>query len=428
MPEDTGAPGLELGTTGLKQSGGIVREEWLQELVGTRGRRALAEMRDNDSIVGASLYTLAMLVRGVEWRTAPAEQDAEEDDRAEFAESLRSDMSHSWDDLIGEIMAGMPVFGFSPHEIVYKRRAGETDEPGTSSHYTDGLLGWRKLPVRAQESVERWVFDEDDGGLAGLVQRVDGKGAVPIPIEKLLLFRTSTAKGNPEGRSALRNAYRSWFLKKRIEDIEAVGIERDLAGIPVMWLPGEYLSPAATAADLQAKQEFEVMGRQLRADEQSSVLMPLSYDENGNKRFDLTLLGSPGGRQFDTAPVLERYSTQIAMTMLTDVILLGHEQVGTQALSVSKVGLLAQSLDTWLQNIASVFNAHALPRLFKLNGLPTDNMPRYVPGSVAPSDVAEKVQMLAALAQAGAPLFPSPDLEAWLAEEGGWPTPVEQAL
>ena len=53
---------------------------------------------------------------------------------------------------------------------------------------------------------------------------------VVIPMEKCLLFRTQTHKNNPEGRSILRNAYRSWYFKKRIEEIEGVGIERDLAG------------------------------------------------------------------------------------------------------------------------------------------------------------------------------------------------------
>jgi hypothetical protein len=39
-----------------------------------------------------------------------------------------------------------------------------------------------------------------------------------IPIEKSLLFRTSIAKGNPEGVSLLRTAYRSWYFKKRLEE------------------------------------------------------------------------------------------------------------------------------------------------------------------------------------------------------------------
>jgi hypothetical protein len=35
----------------------------------------------------------------------------------------------------------------------------------------------------------------------------------------------------------LRTAYRPWFMKKRLEEFESIGIERDLAGLPIMWLP-----------------------------------------------------------------------------------------------------------------------------------------------------------------------------------------------
>jgi hypothetical protein len=34
------------------------------------------------------------------------------------------------------------------------------------------------------------------------------------------------------GRSILRNAVRSWWLLKRIQEHEAIGIERDLPGFP----------------------------------------------------------------------------------------------------------------------------------------------------------------------------------------------------
>lgn len=52
-----------------------------------------------------------------------------------------------------------------------------------------------------------------------------------------MLFRTESVKDNPEGRSILRNAYRSWYFKRRIQEIEAIGIERDLAGLPVIHAP-----------------------------------------------------------------------------------------------------------------------------------------------------------------------------------------------
>lgn len=420
-----GAVGFELGQTGLKEQSGVVNEEWLRSLTGQRGRAVLAEMRDNDPTVGAGLYGLSMLVRRADWRTTPPDDVPEDDPDVEFAESLRLDMSHSWSAMIGEIMSGMPVFGWQAHEIVYKRRSGENAQrPGDSSRYSDGLIGWRKMAVRAQETLVRWAFDES-GGINGMVQRVGAAQEVFIPVEKLVLFRTSTARGNPEGRSALRNAYRPWYLKKRTEDSEAIGIERTLTGIPRFWLPAAVLDPAAQGNLLAQRTAFETIGKNLRRDEQASVFMPLEFDDKGNKRYDMDLITSPGGPTIDTAPVLTRYAQQIAMTLLADVILLGHEKVGTQALADTKIELLCASLDAWLDGIAEVFNRHALPRVFALNGRPTGVLPTYEPASVKPDDVAALVDALVKLSGAGAPLFPDRGLEEWLADKVGYPMPEE---
>ncbi|WP_155274431.1 hypothetical protein [Piscirickettsia salmonis] len=45
------------------------------------------------------------------------------------------------------------------------------------------------------------------------------------------MFRTTSRKGNPEGRSILRNAYQPWYYKKNLESIESIGIERNLVGL-----------------------------------------------------------------------------------------------------------------------------------------------------------------------------------------------------
>jgi hypothetical protein len=34
-------------------------------------------------------------------------------------------------------------------------------------------------------------------------------------------------------------------MKTRIENIEGIGIERDLAGLPVAWVPPDYMAPEA---------------------------------------------------------------------------------------------------------------------------------------------------------------------------------------
>ena len=78
------------------------------------------------------------------------------------------DMSQTWEDTISEILSFLP-FGWSYHEIVYKRRLGDTEDPTTRSRFNDGKIGVRKLPIRAQETLWEWKFDET-GGIRGMIQ------------------------------------------------------------------------------------------------------------------------------------------------------------------------------------------------------------------------------------------------------------------
>ena len=226
----------EIGRIGQNRWGGVFREEFLTELQGWRGVRVYKEMSENDDIVGAILFAIEMLIRQATWDIQPGGDSAKDKEAAEFVRSCMDDMSDTWTDTIAEILSFL-TFGWSAHEIVYKRRIGRSNDPRLKSKYEDGLIGWQKLPIRAQETLYEWRYDERDN-LTGLVQMPPPDyGLIEIPVEKLLLFRTKSRKGNPEGRSILRNAYRDWYFKRRIQEIEGIGIERDLAGFPVLTAP-----------------------------------------------------------------------------------------------------------------------------------------------------------------------------------------------
>ncbi len=74
-------------------------------------------------------------------------------------------------------------YGWSYFEIIYKLRKGKTDDPTTRSQFDDGKVGWRKFGLRAQDTLESWVFDEADGGLRGMNQLDQTTGrAAYLPI------------------------------------------------------------------------------------------------------------------------------------------------------------------------------------------------------------------------------------------------------
>lgn len=401
----------ELGTTGLNQTSGTVTEEFLRELQGQKGIRLYTEMRDNDPLVGAILYSIEQIVKRLEWRVNGG------DDRAEFVQSCLDDMSDSWDATLSSIL-GMLPYGWSFHEIVYKRRSGDTDDPAGKSKHSDGRIGWRKWPVRGQDTLARWVFDSD-GGIQGMEQYVDG-GTVTIPIEKSLLFRTTTVKGNPEGRSLLRNAVRPWMFKRRIEEFEAIGVERDLAGLPVAWLPPEYMSSTATTDQRAVFRAVQDIVSNIKRNEQEGVVFPMLFDESGHKMMDLTLLSSGGSRQFDTNEIITRYDSRIAMTVLADFLMLGHDRVGSFSLGAAKIDLWTMAVESIAQTIAEVVNSHAIPRLLKLNGLSTDDPPMLGFSDVAQVDLGDMADFIQRMTIAGV-LTPDTELESWLRDVANLP-------
>lgn len=412
---------IEYGKTGLNQFGGYIYEEFLQQLQGIKGIKVYKEMSDNDPVIGAILFAIKMLIRQVEWSVEPFSNENKDIEAANFLKSNMEDMSYTWQDTITEILSFI-AFGWSYHEIVYKKRNGYNEEPDSSSNYTDGRIGWAKLPIRGQETLFKWRFD-DKGNLLGMEQLPPPNyELLYIPLEKSLLFRPETRKDNPEGRSALRNAYRPWYFKKNIETIEAIGIERDLAGIPVAWVPPELLDPNASVEDKAILQETKKIVRNVKRDEQEGLVYPLAYDDKGNKLYDLQLLTTGGRRQFDTDKIVQRYDSRIAMTVLADFILIGHEKSGSYSLSSTKTNLFSVALGAWLDSICETLNRKAVTQLFMLNGFDITRLPKITHGDVENIPLEELGEYISKLSGAGFPLFPNNDLENYLLRVANLPT------
>lgn len=401
----------QIGSTGLDRQGGQIFEEQLRTLQQQNGIKTFKEMRDNDPVIGAVLFAIDMLMRQVSWRIEPASQENEDLEAANFIEGALNDMENTWQDTISEILS-MLAFGWSFHEIVFKRRIGPHQRnPARNSRFDDGKIGWRNISIRAQDTLWAWEFN-DNGSIKGMIQQgpPDFK-TVFIPIEKAILFRTNSHKNNPEGRSVLRNAFRPWFFKKRIEEIEGIGIERDLAGLPVAWVPPDILDPNASAEDKAVLTEIKKIVRNVRRDEQEGIVFPLVHDDAGNKVYDFSLLSSGGRRQFNTNEIITRYDQRIAMTVLADFILLGHGERGSFALSSDKTQIFAVALGSWLDMIAGVMNAKAIPQLMDLNGMNIEKTPKLIHSDIETPNLEELGKYIANLSGAGAPLFPDQNLE-----------------
>ncbi len=378
-PPQRGQLTAELGVVSRRRVGSTLYEDFIPQLRGRRAARVYEEMAWNDATIGGILYAVEQLVRQVEWTV-------ESDDPAvlEFLTANIAGLQHSWDDFIAAALSEL-IYGWSMFETVYQR--------------VEGQIWWQKFAFRSQDTLHEWLLDPQTGELHGFVQATRHGQTVIIPIQKLIHFRTTTNEGKPEGRSWLRRAYRAWYLKKRVEDIAAIGIERDLNGMPMAEMPIDILLAGEGDPEFDAIMKI-VTG--LKVDELQGIGWPLAYDENGNKLFELSLLSTSGRPKLDALQFIRTQAQDIAGVMLAQFVGLGRDAVGSRALAEPQQELFQTALGALLDSIEEQFHRQATQRLLDLNGMESG---RIVHGELRDLDLEGIGSFLLRTAQAGATWF-----------------------
>jgi len=113
------------------------------------------------------------------------------------------------------------------------------------------------------------------------------------------------------------------------------------------------------------------------------------------------------------------------MALRADILLMGHERVGSLAPSRDKTTLIGRTLAGMLQSIATVFSRQAIPAPYNANGWETraesnNGMSQLVPGEIESSDLKTISVCLGNVARVGV-VTPDPELEAELRELPGLP-------
>lgn len=411
------------GISGLTRYGAISRvyEEFLRELQGPQGMRSYREMNDNCPIVGAIMFAAQHLCRKVSFKFEPADDTNEAKKVAEFVGScIFDDLDATWPDTLSEILTMLP-FGWALMEFSFKRRMG-MGEPNfrvpdkqsliinsgiatpkfAPSRFDDGKIGFKSWSLRSQETLFMWEFDEDSNAVVMQQMAPPDYKIRRVPLAKSLLFRTQVSKNNPEGRSVLRNAWTSYYFKKNLQVFEGIGIERDLAGYPMIQMVPPDLAKGLATPDIWNTKDpgmvallasMKKIVRSVRRDEQEGIVMPWWAE------FKLMSTGSR--RSFDTNSIIGRYDQRIAMSMMADFIMLGHEAVGSKALAATKISLFTAALSSFLDTAAAVIVRRALPPLLQFNGIPLEMTPTMVHGDVESVNIQELGEFIAKIAGTG---------------------------
>lgn len=419
-----------IGTLGLRQASGMVFEEFDEKLRGQAAIRVYGRMSRSDTTVTAILWAIESVLRGVTWEVEPALAPGESQpteaavEAADFVKDvLFNDMKTPWQQFIAEALSCL-AFGFSLHEIIWHKRED------------DGRVGIYDIQPRPQDTLVRWLFDEINE-VTGIVQRhpVSG-GEATIPMAKMLHFRVRHWKRDPEGISLLRGAYQSWVYAVNLTNIEAIGLERDLAGLPVARVPADLMNRAAggDATAMAQLQAYVTMVRDLRLNQQAGVVLPSdpfpSPDGSGmggTRQYDLELLSAPSGRNAAADTAIRRHRADMATSVLADFLMLGQGSTGSWALSTDKTELFLNSLEAINASLAAEIQRGAVNALCAYNGIDDADRPKVKPGRVAPVDIEKLVSNLGIMASSGARVFPDTNLENALRQKMGLPPLDESA-
>jgi hypothetical protein len=371
----------EMGRLGLSVFGGVTNTELKSELNWPNSINTFRQMSYHSSI-NSALTLFDTIIGKATWSMLPPKDATEEEKlQCKQVEQMMHDMDETWPEFIKDVLS-MNVYGFSVHEKVYRRRL-----KSNGSMYNDGVIGWKKLPIRAQETIEKFIFSADGNEIKGVKQNLSAvndnynrfSGRVSNEVimgrNKFLLFRAGKHRGDPFGKSPLRDAYLAWRFLTALEDLEATSISKDVSGLPVLYIPPQYLSADASESQKAIRNYYENAMRNLQMNQQSAMILPTAWDPDSKKElFKLELLSMDGKKAFDINKVKEYYKNLIVTSLFSEVNQIGQSQVGSFALGSLKNSMTGLAAESMIRVIAEVLNRDLIRQTYEINDWSTDRM------------------------------------------------------
>lgn len=397
---------VEAGVGGVRRSGGYIAADIIPRLNHVwQAARAFEEMRLNDPLMFGVDYALSMMTRRIKWRVEPNAQNKDSAAAKKAAKWLEAElfdrMTTPWADVIAEATSKFR-HGFAPMEKTFIKR-------------DDGSIGIDRVALRAQDTIERWEFDES-GHVTGLWQvDPDRPRSVYIPAIKLLNPRTTPERGNPQGLSLMRGAYIYHVRQKAIEEAEARAALR-AAGFVLIRVPPELLERGAGTEEAELRAQFEALGQALAEDRQGYALLSGQKDPEGaGYLYEIQYVTAGGQRSMDMTPIIERMEKRKVGSVLADFMLLGQQATGSFAMHEDKTTMFQEALMGFADIDEGEFNRHLVTQLWKLNGFPDETKPRLVHGQLTKPDLALVSDFVDRLIQRGL-MSPTQELGDYLSD------------
>jgi SPP1 gp7 family putative phage head morphogenesis protein len=324
----------EVGFTGTKIFAGLPFDEYNRDLSFPLSTKVYDQMRRSDGQIAAVLMAMKLPIRSTRWYVE-ADKDAPDSDLAEqiadfIKDNLMGGMKYSWDDHLREALL-MLDFGFSVFEKVYRYDTWN-GRP---------VVKLDKYAPRVASSI--WRFPQDEDYNIIMVQQINYMTGqiVDIPLDKCRVYTYNREGDNIVGISALRPAYKHWFIKDALYSVMSVGIEKALIGTPYGKLP-------KGTSDEDRDKVLNLLSA-VRVAEEAGFTIPqdVEVDMLEGKKSPL-----------DALPFIEHQDTLIARSVLAQFINLGtmsSASGGAYALGQTMADMFVMGLEAvanYIQNEA----------------------------------------------------------------------------
>lgn len=401
------------GTSGRGHTDGFLALEELNvDLRGTSGLQVFDKMYRTDPDIRRSVAMVCNPIIGGTWSVEPYggdEATPKDKEVAEFVEWALFDVMRP---KLGRHLAeALPVVirsGFAPFEQVW----------AADDYNGRAVLVPRTLGLRLPRTIGQ-VRQDDAGEITEIVQWPPTGAQVTIPAVDLVYYRIGGEGDNWEGTSLLRPVYKPWFLKDKIERLDAIAIERESTGVPIAY-------PPSGATDPQ-RDEVEAALANLRTNEQGYIVSPgphAQFSEKG-QGWVFDILSSKANEQRSAAASLEYHSSKIAAGFIAEFMRLGQAQTGARATADVQQDPFLAGVEAIAGEFEDTLNEQLVSRLVALN-YEVDEPPKLSMSLVDSTSLEQLSSYVGSLVDKGV-LQVDPDLEDYLRERADLP-PADPAV
>ena len=399
------------GISGTQLSGGTIAKESNAQLTGLNWVQEAEEMLRTDPIVRRSWHMLRQTLLSASWRFEPGvEGDLVAEELARYANECwgfdghSGQMITSWEDQLSYLWEFVPV-GYRYAEEVYRVGPDSTGKVRVwLSHYAD----------REPSAHSRWL-SRDDQHLDGVLQNMVGGGKTPepIPANKLLLLTLNRTGSNFEGVGMLRPVWWWWRTKQRVSNLMCVGLDRWAVPTPKVVVDRAVAEQIGlTDGDIDAMiDDAEAQAQAFISAEQSYLV------ENSAVKFD-TYAAQPNLYADGPINIITKCDSQIAAAFLSQFADLGNTDTGARSVGEIHLSVFRRAAINLCDLVSAQVSGvdrrggGTIGRLIRWNygAVDASKLPRLKHTGLDTDDLAESLQMLPGLVQAGL-ITPDDELE-----------------